>query len=171
MAAKFTDLISYFENLARRHKSIAHTDNEKHFFRMELDEVLGGINRTDVAFPLLILEGYSFDYTDNRSDNLMKHRRGAFMLIDHLSDRSDYDRMHQIWEEMEAIGDDILARIRADKRNPLTPAVRDFDFANVEAGLVMSELGNNVGIRFTYTLTAPQSTVVDETRWLTIGSE
>ena len=48
MAAKFTDLISYFENLARRHKSIAHTDSEKHFFRMELDEVLGGINRTDV---------------------------------------------------------------------------------------------------------------------------
>jgi len=171
MAAKFTDLISYFENLARRHKSIAHTDSEKHFFRMELDEVLGGINRTDVAFPMLILEGYSFDYTDNRSDNLLKNRRGAFMLIDHLSDRSDYDRMHQIWEKMESIGDDLLARIRADKRNPLTPAVRAFDFSNVEAGLIMSELGNQVGLRFTYSLTSVQSTDVDETKWLTTASE
>lgn len=171
MAAKFLDLISYFENLARRHVAIRHTDTEKHFFRMELDEVLGGMNRSDVSFPMLILEGYSFDYTDNKSDNLMKNRRGGFMLIDHLNDITDYDRMHQIWEEMEVIGDDLLAKIKADKRNRLTPAVRQFDFASVEAHLLMTELGNNVGIRFTFTLSAAQSTDVDESKWLTVDSE
>ncbi|MGQ7868693.1 hypothetical protein [Sunxiuqinia sp. sy24] len=171
MAAKFLDLISYFENLARRHVAIRHTDKEKHFFRLELDEVLGGMNRSDVSFPMLILEGYSFDYTDNKSDNLLKNRRGAFMLIDHLSDTSDYNRMHQIWEEMEQIGDDILAKIKADKRNPQTPAVRNFDFASVDANLLMTEFGNNVGIRFTYTLSAAQPTDVDESKWLTVSSE
>ncbi|NQU53584.1 MAG: hypothetical protein HQ522_13705, partial [Bacteroidetes bacterium] len=61
--AKFSDLITYFENLARKHKSILHTDTDKHFFRMEIDEVLAGINRTDVAYPMLILEGYGFGFT------------------------------------------------------------------------------------------------------------
>ena len=42
----FSDLIAYFESLARRHADIRHSEHEKHFFRFEVDEVLAGINRT-----------------------------------------------------------------------------------------------------------------------------
>ncbi|HKI89870.1 MAG TPA: hypothetical protein VKA38_12645 [Draconibacterium sp.] len=123
--AQFSDLIAYFESLARRHVDIGHTDLEKHFFRMEIDEVLAGINRTDVNFPMLILEGYSFDFTDNYSDNLMKNRQGAFVLLDHISDASDYDAIHQVWDQLEQTGTEILLKIKADKRSLLVPVVRN----------------------------------------------
>ncbi|MDP3912791.1 MAG: hypothetical protein Q8R96_03530 [Bacteroidota bacterium] len=40
---------------------------------------------------------------------------------------------------MEKIGDELLVRMKADKRNPLAPAVRDFDFSSVEAMLIANE--------------------------------
>ncbi len=64
MPASFSQLVSYFETLALQHNDIRHSNAKKHFFRMELDEVMDGVNRTDVAFPKLVLEGYSFDFTD-----------------------------------------------------------------------------------------------------------
>lgn len=168
---KFTALITYFENLARRHKDIRHTDTEKHFFRMEIDEVLAGINRTDVKHPFLILEGYSYNYTDNKSDNLLKNRSGAFVLLDHVSDPSDFAAIHAVWDRMEEIGDELLVRMKADKRNPLTPVIRDFQFSSVEANLIANEIDGNYGIRYTYVLTSPRSNDVNPDKWLTEGSE
>ena len=164
--AKFSDLISYFEEIARRHGEIRHTDREKHFFRMEIDEVLAGINRTDAAFPMLILEGYGYGFTDNRSDNILKNRSGAFVLLGYVNDITDYGATHQQWDYLEEIADDILAKIKADKRNPQTPVVRDFDFESVDVSLIMNEIGNNAGLRITYRLTSPQPMLPDPAKWL-----
>ena len=163
--AKFSDLITYFQNIATKHKSIGHKSTEKHFFRMEIDEVLAGINRTDVNYPMLILEGYAFDFNDNKSDNILKNRRGAFILMDHVADISDYDAIHQKWDQLEVIGDEILARIKSDKRNPDTPVVRAFDFNLLEASLIMNEINYGVGIRYQYTITGTAPMVVDSTKW------
>ena len=166
MSATFSQFVSYFENLARLHTAIRHTDTEKHFFRMELDEVLDGINRTDVAFPMLILEGYSFDFTDNKSDNPQKNRRGAFMLIDHVSDQSDYDQIQSAWERMENIGDDILLRIMEDKRRLSVKEIRGFELSSVEGLLLASELNGNYGIRFSYTITSTVKQTENLGTWL-----
>ena len=168
MNKNFSDLIAYFENIARDHVSIQHTDNEKHFFRFELDEVLNGINRTDVAYPMLALEAYSYNYTDNKSDNILKNRNGAFMLLDHCPDISDYDDVHYIWDRLENIADDILIRIKTDKHNPLTPVVRGFEFSSVDSGLIINQIGNSIGIRITFTITSPVPSDVDPTRWIAI---
>lgn len=164
--SKFSQLVSYFENLARMHKDIGHSISEKHFFRMEVDEVLGGINRTDVKYPFLILEGYSYDFTDSKSDNLLKNCRGAFILMDHVPDSSDYETIQQVWENMEEIGDELLVRMKADKRNPLAPAVRDFDFSSVEAMLIANDLDGNYGIRYSYVITSPRTNEIDPEKWL-----
>lgn len=163
--AKFSELITYFENIARKHKEILHTDEEKHFFRLEIDEVLAGINRTDVNYPMLILEGYSFAFTDNLSDNLLKNREGAFILLDHVSDISDHNLIHEIWDELEEIATDILIKIKSDKRNHLTPVVRNFEFDSINASLILNEIGNDVGIRVTYTITSPVINDVNPDRW------
>lgn len=165
MSAKFSDLIAYFDNLARKHKGILHTDTKKHFFRMEIDEVLAGINRTDVAYRMLILEGFKYGFTDNKSDNLLKNREGGFILLDRISDMSDFDAIHIKWDELEVIGDDILMKIKADKRNPNTPVVRDFDFASVDASLIKNEIGKTVGIRYLFTISSPISNDVDLSKW------
>lgn len=165
MSAKFSELIAYFETLATKHKSILHSESEKHFFRMEIDEILAGINRTDVQYPLLALEGYSFDFADNRSDNVFKNRRGFFTLVDHVSDIHDYNTINQKWDELEAIATDILVKIRTDKRAGNIAVIRDFDFTSVDARLIMNEIGNDVGFRVSYVIASPIDTDIDQTKW------
>ena len=132
---------------------------------MEIDEVLAGINRTDVNYPMLILEGYSFEFTDNNSDNLLKNREGYFVLLDHISDISDMDAIHQKWDELEEIGTDILIKIKADKRSREVPVVQNFSFQSVNASLIRNQIGNDVGIRFGFTITSPIVNDVDLTKW------
>lgn len=166
MNNNFSQLIIYFENLAKSHIDILHTEAEKHFFRFELDEVLNGIQRTDVAFPMLILEGYSYDYIDNKSDNILKNRSGAFILLDNCSDISDYSHVHEIWDKLETIADDILIKIKSDKRNPLTPVIRGFEFSSVESKLIANEIGKSIGIRLTFTISSPIQTDIDPEKWI-----
>ena len=170
MASTFNDLIAYFENIARSHVDIRHTDNEKHFFRMEIDEVLAGINRTDVKHPYFILESYDFDYGDNKSDNILKKRNGAFVLLDHVDDATDNDAIQEVRNRMEAIGDEILIKIKTDKRNPLVKAVRDINLDEVKGVLISNEIDNNHGLRFTFSITSPLSTDVNPEKWLPEGS-
>ncbi len=166
MASKFSELITYFETLATKHKSILHSDEEKHFFRMEVDEVLAGINRSDVAYPLLVLEGYDFDFTDQRADNLFKNRNGAFILYDHVSDTTDFMAIAEKWDELEEIATDILVKIKADKRDNSVSVIGGFDFGNVQSSLIMNELGNGVGVRVRYTIGSPISNDIDESKWV-----
>jgi len=166
MTIKFSQLVTYFENLAAKHVDIGHTDTEKHFFRMEIDEVLAGINRTDVKTPFLILEGYGFGYTDNKSDNLLKNRDGAFILLDHVKDITDYDALHDAWDRMEEIGEELIMKMKADKRNPLTPVIRDFNFDSVQGTLIANDMSGHYGIRFTYSLVSPRSTDINPEKWL-----
>lgn len=162
----FTDLIAYFESLATRHRDIRHSLTEKHFFRFEVDEVLAGINRTDVNYPMLVLEGYNFGFTDQTSDNLIKNRSGAFILLGQISDLSDYGQVHEVWDSLEQLGDDILARIRSDKQSRQVPVVRDFNLDSVQASLLVNAYGNNAGIRYTFTISSVQPSEVDPDKWL-----
>ena len=153
---KFTDLVAYFQALANGHKHI------KDFYRFEFDEVLTSLR--DIETPCLILEGYKFSFTDNKSDNILKTRSGAFILLDHVRDIGDYDLIHSTWDSLEKIGDDILARIKADKNNPESP-VRNFPLENVEGHLLSTEMGNYYGIRFTFDIVFRFNADVDPERW------
>jgi len=163
MTSKFSDLIHYFCILAAQHTAIGHSANEKHFYRFEIEEVFSGLK--DINYPALILEGYRYSLVDKISDNVMKERTGAFILLDHLSDIGDYDAMHQVWENMENTCDDIIARIKSDKRNPAFRAVRDFDLNTVHVALLANVRDSNYGIRCTFTLTSPWNTDVDAEKW------
>jgi len=163
MNTKFSDIIQYFRTLAAQHNAIGHSANEKHFYRMELEEVL--TNLKDINYPALILEGYRYKLKDQLSDNVLKERTGAFILIDHLSDAGDFDAMNTIWDNMESICDDMIARIKNDKRNPLAKAVRDFDLNTVEIALINNTFSQDYGIRCTYTIVSPYTTDVDPLKW------
>jgi hypothetical protein len=162
----FSDLVEYFRGVAQRHVEIRHSESEKHFFRFEVDEVLAGINRTDACFPMLVLEGYSFDFTDHKSDNLIKNRSGAFILLGQITDQTDHQELHRVWDALEQIGDDIIARIRHDKQSREVPVVRDFELGSVQASLLINAFGNNAGIRYTFTISSPQPGEVNPVRWL-----
>lgn len=154
---KFSTLVTYFQTLASQHKLI------KNFYRFEADEVLTNIR--DIQTPCLIMEGYKFSFTDNKSDNILKTRGGAFILLDHVNDIGDFNAIHSAWDKLEEIGDDILARIRADKRLPESP-VQNFPFESVEAHLLSNEMGNYYGIRFTFDIVCKFNPDVDPDKWV-----
>lgn len=155
---KFLDLVSYFKALSEQHVDL------KGFYRYELEEVLTEVN--DLKVPCLILEGYKFGFKDNKSDNILKTRSGAFILLDNVADAGDYDAVHKCWDDLEAIGDDILARMKQDKRTGVSP-VRSLDFESIEGGLLASELNNYYGIRFTFDMDCAFNADVNPEKWLT----
>ncbi len=163
---KFSALVSYFQTLAQEHVSIKHSASNKHFFRFELDEILTGLPES-ACYPVLIMEGYSFVFNDQKSDNPTKRRRAAFVIADRISDPGDYEVIHQTWDRLEEIGDDFLARIRADKRTPNNP-VRDFDLNSVEANLIGTEFGNLYGIRYVFEIEGFFAAEVDPAKWLSL---
>lgn len=166
MAAKFADLVTYFEKLATEHIEIGHTSTKKHFFRFELDEVLAGLT-SKLNYPALILEAYDFDFADSRSDNVMKQRNGAFILIDKVSDTGDFAKIHEVWDKMEEIGDDILIRMRRDKAARTEPVLRDFDIAQSSGMPLDVKTLGHYGIRFTFSLRCAVNNEVDPEKWLT----
>ena len=163
MDSQFKDLIAYFKYIASSHIALQHTDENKHFFRFELEEVLTGI-RSSINYPALILEGYDFGYSDNNSDNLMKCRNGAFILLDHAMHADDFDRIDEIYDEMESIADDILAKIKADKRNLSVPFIAGFDINKTE-GQMLKGNDQTFGIRITFTIDSPKEIVVNPEKW------
>jgi hypothetical protein len=165
MAAKFADVVAYFKKIATEHVEIKHTDSKKHFYRFELDEVISALCGK-INYPALILESYDFNYSDSHSDNIMKRRSGAFILIDKVRDSGNYDEIHAVWDKLEGIGDDILVRIRADKAAKTEPAARDFDISESEGiPFNVKELGQ-YGVRFTFILKSPVNSEIDTTKWL-----
>jgi hypothetical protein len=159
---KFSELVTYFENIARKHVGILHTAEKKHFYRFELDEVLGGLR--NIQYPALIMEGYKFDFSDSKSDNIQKKRQGAFILLDYVSDHGNYTRIHECWDKLEEIGDDILAKIKADKRVTGNPIV-NFDLTEVSANLIANDIEGHYGIRYLFTIDSKFDAVVNAEKW------
>jgi len=153
---KFADLVAYFQTLASQHILI------KNFYRFELYEVLTDLR--DLETPCLIMEGYKFSFTDNKSDNILKTRGGAFILLDHVKDIGDFNAIHAAWDNLEEIGDDVLARIRSD-RHDLSSPVQNFPIETVEAQLFSTDLGNFYGIRFTFDIVCKFNPEVNPARW------
>lgn len=163
MDSKFQDIIAYFRHLATTHIALQHTAENKHFFRFELEEVLTGI-RSTINYPCLILEGYDFGYSDNNSDNLIKGRNGAFILLDHATHPDDFDRIDEIYDAMEEIADDILAKIKSDKRNTSIPFIAGFDFNKTEGQMLKGE-DQTYGIRISFTIESPKEISVNPDKW------
>jgi hypothetical protein len=73
--------------------------------------------------------------------------------------------MHEIWDKLEVIGDDIIARIKNDKHNPETRVIRDIDIGSVEYTLIANEQDNNIGIRITFMISTPFTGNTDQEKW------
>jgi hypothetical protein len=164
MKAKFADLVSYFESIAQNHKGILHTNDEKHFFRFELEEFLTGM-QAQVNYPALILEGYDFQFTDQNSDNVHKEINCAFMLIDKVSDKGDYDQIHDLWDTLEEIGDEIIVRILHDKRQREINVLSYFSISNVSGAPLTDVNLIHYGFRYDIKLSWPVQNDIEQSKW------
>jgi hypothetical protein len=160
---KFSAVVQYFEDLAKQHVTIAHSQTHKAFFRLELDEVVEGL-RNNINYPALVLEGYDINFKDNRSDNVIKQRGTAFIIVKRVA-RGDFNAIHAAYDEMEEIGDDILARMRHDKSQRRSP-IRDFNMDNVEATIINWFVDSGLyGIRYNFTIDSTFDTDMNPDKW------
>jgi hypothetical protein len=157
---KFSDLVAYFKALSLDHVEL------KGFYRFELDEVLTDMR--DIKTPCLILEGYKFRFIDAKSDNPLKVRSGAFILIDKLEDQGNYDKLHELWDKLEVTGDDLIARIKADRRDPSSP-IKNIDLESVDGSLISNEFNNYNGIRYTWDVTCQFDATVKFDKWISLA--
>lgn len=158
----FSKIRAYFEELARCHVAIRHRKDEPHFYRYELEEVLGSLK--DVNYPALILESYQLSYEDHKSDNVMKMRRCSFILLDRVSDCGDFERIEKVQDELERIADDILLRMKHHKRAG-NNIVRHFDLQSISGVLLHNEIDKNYGMRVQFVVGSPISTDEEACRW------
>ncbi len=151
MKSKFAELVNYFERLAACHVKIKHSDQEKHFFRFEMEEMLTGM-RSNVNYPAIILEGYDFNFIDGDSDNVHKKINCAFMIIGKVSDKGDFDAIHDLWDQLEEIGDEIIIRILSDKRER-TENCLDYFHAKSVSGAPLADVNLiHYGFRYEFQL-------------------
>lgn len=164
MEAKLSEYVAYFKNLAAKHKLIADTAAEKHFYRMELEEVLTNI-KSNLNFPAFALEAYDANFNDSVSDNVLKSRAGAFMILDHPEDKKDMDQIHTVWDACEAIADDIVIKMWNDKRGNQEKVVRGFNLNTIEYKFLANEPGGLYGIRVTFQINSAINNEIDATKW------
>jgi hypothetical protein len=164
MKAKFLNLVDYFETLAILHKGIQHTEEEKHFFRFELEEMLTGM-KSNLNYPALILEGYDFNFVDEDSDNLQKRVSCAFMLLGKVSDKGDYDAIHNLWDKLEEIGDEIVVKILSDKRDRQTDCLAYFHARSITGTPITDMNLIHYGFRYAFELSWPVCNDVNPEVW------
>ena len=158
--------ISYFKNLATQHKEIGHTEEEKHFFRMNIEEVLTGL-RSDINLPALILESFEGRLVDKKSDNNLANREGAFMILKKV-EVDNFDQENEFLDDSERIGLDIIKRMRRDsKTNPIQDRIlKRFDYDGVSWGKVGPVFDNYYGYRFIFRLQDFENMKFDPDKWL-----
>lgn len=110
----YTEYISYFESLARKHTDIAHTDSDCHFTPVSLDDFKNNIV-SKIKFNHLLLLKPDYLLVSDRSDSVIKKYIGQLMILGKISERETTSaNRNTIVDSLEAISDEIIARIIND---------------------------------------------------------
>jgi hypothetical protein len=169
MAIKLSEYEAYFRLLSENHVELRHSLTNKHFYRMELEEILvgtrGGINSISC-----ILESYDFGYEDAKSDNVQKKRNGSFIIMGKVKDIGNFAEITQMREKCEQIGDDFIKIMYRHKVSKLVPLMRYFDMNSVSAQFADNIALKEYGMRFSFSLQSADGNEVTVNRWANLNS-
>lgn len=101
----------YFKMLAIEHSDINHSDNQPHFYRMELEEVLMNL-RSKVNFPFVGLERIESKF-NNSPGQTSKRKSIALMFISKVENNSN-EAVNAIYDLTDEVADEFLRRVYDD---------------------------------------------------------
>ena len=161
-----SEYVEYFEEISRQHTEIQHTDDEKHFARINIEEVLTGL-RSSILTPALILESFEGGLIDNKSDNILADRMGAFMILKQVQ-MDNFTQEAEFLDDCERIGLDVIRRMRRDARvQPIQDRLlRGLQLSKVGWMKVGPVFDNWYGYRFTFSLEDYETMKYDDSKWL-----
>lgn len=170
--ADLTDYVSYFQFLAEKHKEIRHSGTEKHFFLMDINELLLAANST-ARYPAMVLLKLSGNVIDRREDNELCSINGGFVILDHCKVIDDFAAQLLIFQKTFRIGMEILSRIRHDQYQeaPIIVGLEKevfppiFDLDSVRWEMIGPVFENHFGIIFRLPVSLIAEMEYDASKW------
>lgn len=161
---KVDEYINYFRTAATNCKAIGHSSNEKHFYRMDISEVLDGL-RSDINFPALIIENHDGQLSDLESDNPRDNVRGAFVILKKVEGNNNYDGINAVLAETLEIARQVVSKMWKDckLRNNIMSSL-DLNSFTYES-LIGNMYDNCFGYRVTFALSAQAKIYFDINEW------
>jgi hypothetical protein len=158
-----TDIEQYFDALCRQHVEIRHSDTDKHFARLDVEEIITGI-KTTLRYPYVALDKLEHDFS-TPGGPITKRRQVAFTVVDEYRVEGDYDVINDTYSKCESIADDFLNRIAADARTIPSP-FRNFDWNRIQVAEIPKDTVNRtVGVFVVIELPMPYDCKVNPQKW------
>lgn len=153
--ADITSYINYFRSLAEKNKSLLHSPTAKHFFLMDINELLSSTNST-IRYPALVLLKLTGKIVDKKDDNPLLSIEGGFLILDHSKIIDDFPTEIAIFNSTFSIGMQIISRIVHDQEDCIAlsqKAVPDFNPDLVKWEMIGPVFENHFGIMFKFPIT------------------
>jgi hypothetical protein len=115
-----TDFFNYVEDLARRHVDIAHepavVGGKRFFLELDYEKLLGDTKPDNTGWNLVLM-GYETSTDDNRHGRRVEKITFIFDILKHAP-QGDPDALQAAYTEARIIGEELLARMEQDQKNP-----------------------------------------------------
>lgn len=167
-----SDYVAYFEQLAREHKDIRHSETARHFFVMDINEVLGAMADSSIQYPAVILNALSARIAGSSLDNTNEQINGGFLVIDHCQQIDNYESMVEAMANSHRIGLEFLQRIHYEimKCEPLAlKALPEWNIWNVATKMWGPVFDNDYGWHFEFPVVRPIELIFNPEKWDKIG--
>lgn len=158
------DFTRYIENLCKKHVLIKHSAEEKHFVRLDNDELLQE-GKAGIYCPVVTMDKLANTYTD-QEDNFRKRRHVELMFLDHIRDAGNFNDIESVWTTMESVAEDFLKKIRADRKDRVNyPFLRSLVISNVELYYVENIEEHLWGVLLSFETDLPFNNCLDPERF------
>lgn len=167
MTTTLTQFIAYLEELASLHADIAHDpDNHPAFIRFyEAENPERAARNLIKNLPCVMVKDYDFHFVDNKSDNVHKVREIEFLVIDKKGRSTTTEDTYNTWERVEEIGDEMIIRMKDDKRHRRNNAVVNFDLNQVRGIPVDLTFGGLFGMSYSVPVNSIRSNDPEPDKW------
>lgn len=162
----YTSLSAYFEQMAAAHRDIAHSPEERHFFRINIDQLITGF-RQDIHFPAVLLELPEGRILGGSLDTLFMTRFVALSFLDKIPVQ-DYPAELSCYDRMEALGLDFISRLRRDYQSLQDRFIAYIDLSDIRCYKVGPIHHQCYGVRFELSVGDPAQQVMhyNPSNWL-----
>ena len=165
--ADIASYISYFEKLASEHTGILHSSEQKHFFMMDINELLSAANSV-AQYPAIVLLKLSGKIADKADDNPLHQVEGGFLVLDHCKSVDDFASELSIFQNTFQVGMQFIARINHDQESggELTSlAVTGFNPDLVRWEMIGPVFENHFGVMFRFPVNLIAELGYDSEKW------
>ena len=138
----------YFENLCK-FKLVGHSDDQKKFMRINIDDIIDNSAKFKLGFPAVLLELPENKLSGETDDSAFKNRYVALTFLSKVPPQ-DKTRELEVYDEMETLGLKFMAKVNHDYKNFTDRKIHSFNFNDVRWFKIGPVADNLYGQRFEF---------------------